>query len=208
MARRSSTPTQAPRRSSLISLVALPLAGVLVCRLAPAFLPGPQSKSEEALRHRSTHAAAAAAVVAFGSLLPAHAELPPLEDLPLEGLSGQMSPDAWVQVSKDETWELPYGLGQAPVLILFGLLPLFLAPIAFAANWALFWINTIKPDKVVKGDYEIYFGFGQKPPDGYYNSLDPRSTGYDSDDDEDDYTQGGQTIVEQAKEKSKASAMV
>jgi len=102
------------------------------------------------------------------------ADLPALEDLPLEGLGGNSASDTFIDPL--ERWKLPIFGVDIPVILL-GAIPVFVMPPVIAATCAFFWVNNMKP---TRGNYKTYFGGGQMPPQGYTNPLEvrlPKETG-------------------------------
>jgi len=106
---------------------------------------------------RSQAAAAALAGVHATCLGPmiALAELPPLEELPLDQLTVQK----------------PYSRPEAVFGVTF---PMALVGLLCAVIWAGFWVSSLKPTKDEEGVYKTYIGAGDVPPLGYTNPLDPR----------------------------------
>jgi len=134
-------------------LLALALRGAVRC-----FVPAP-----EAGRPSIAQLAAAA------SLAPAaaYAELPPLEDLPMDEITQTREFGG-----KTDTF-----LGISFPVVLIGLLG--------AVSWAAFWVSNSKPAKDDEGIYRTYIGGGELPPEGYTNPLDPRlSEEYSVEDDQ------------------------
>eukprot|EP00443_Scrippsiella_acuminata_P024507 CAMPEP_0115187418 /NCGR_PEP_ID=MMETSP0270-20121206/10483_1 /TAXON_ID=71861 /ORGANISM="Scrippsiella trochoidea, Strain CCMP3099" /LENGTH=214 /DNA_ID=CAMNT_0002600565 /DNA_START=8 /DNA_END=652 /DNA_ORIENTATION=+ len=148
--------------------------------LATNFLPGPTSGARRQPNAAQEQAGGlTAAGIAAGLSLPlgARAELPPLEDLPLEGLKGDVVSAAMEPISKKaESWSV--GVIQGPVFLLG--VPLFLFPIGFAVSWAFTWVTNTEP---FNKDYKTYLGAGMMPPEGYTNPLDPRCNPQKKDDD-------------------------
>merc|ERR1712060_832015 len=84
------------------------------------------------------------------------ADLPPLEDLPLEDVAPKR------QFGPSDT-------------TFFGIsFPMVLVGLAAAVTWAAFWVSSLMPAKDKEGTYKTYIGGGMLPPEGYTNPLDPR----------------------------------
>jgi len=148
------------RRSQ--SKVMLPLAAAaialapLVPGLAPrAFVPPPRAATP-APALALDGAAVGGALAGLVAPAAVRAELPPLEELPLEDIK-----DMYRVVRKDTTF---FGIDYP--FILLGLVGVVL--------WAAFVVVTFKPKKDADGVYKTYFGGGELPPEGYTNPLDPR----------------------------------
>jgi len=106
-------------------------------------------------RSQAATAALAGANVAFFGPMMALAELPPLEELPLDQLTVQK----------------PYSRPEAVFGVTF---PMALVGLLCAVIWAGFWVSSLKPTKDEEGVYKTYIGAGDVPPLGYTNPLDPR----------------------------------
>lgn len=105
--------------------------------------------------------AAAASVGALAGLaagpLAVFAELPPLEELPLDNVA----PTLEQSVAGDATvWGVSF--------------PMVLVGLLGAVSWAVFWVTNLMPAKDADGSYKTYIGAGQLPPEGFTNPLDPR----------------------------------
>mmetsp|Transcript_89580 Transcript_89580/g.231212 ORF Transcript_89580/g.231212 Transcript_89580/m.231212 type:complete len:196 (-) Transcript_89580:120-707(-) len=167
---------QAMRRSraatlAAVALAVLPLAAL---RTAHSFVPAPRSGPVLA-----PQVVAAVGAVALLAPLAAHAELPPLEDLPLEGLRGGWVQEREAEVPNEMTFNI---FGIAIPVALLGL-PVFLIPPMLAATWAYGWVTNTDPfDSKLK----TYLGAGELPPEGYTNPLDPRIDEINNVDDDDD----------------------
>ena len=131
----------------LPSLLACGLLSLALRGASRAFVPAPGAG-----RH------ATAAALAATALLPAaaRAELPPLEELPLD------------EMSKTREY------GPATDTFLGISFPVALAALVFAVSWAAYWVTFSKPAKDEEGMYKTYIGGGELPPEGYTNPLDPR----------------------------------
>jgi hypothetical protein len=165
--------------------LALVLPGALLST-AQVFVAAPRTSP-------APYAAGAAAVAAAAVLAPlaAHAELPPLEDLPLEGLKGGFLQERELEVVSELTWEF-FGM-QVPVALFT--VPLFLIPPMMAATWAFTWVTNTQPfDSKLK----TYLGAGALPPQGYTNPLDVRLT----DDDDDDLPPVKERILDRKRKTS------
>eukprot|EP00419_Tripos_fusus_P043006 CAMPEP_0172790474 /NCGR_PEP_ID=MMETSP1074-20121228/207985_1 /TAXON_ID=2916 /ORGANISM="Ceratium fusus, Strain PA161109" /LENGTH=168 /DNA_ID=CAMNT_0013627523 /DNA_START=38 /DNA_END=544 /DNA_ORIENTATION=- len=135
-------------RSSLLPRVlAATVALVAALAVSQAFVQPPRLQAPAA-------ALAGAHAALFGPML-ALAELPPLEDLPLDQLT----------VTK------PYSKPEAVYGVTF---PMALVGLLCAVIWAGFWVSSLKPKKDEEGVYKTYIGAGDVPPLGYTNPLDPR----------------------------------
>jgi len=134
------------------------------------FVPAPRSTGAAAVTGASVLSALLAAPYAV------FAELPPLEDLPLNEI-------APVRTYGSNGLESTDG-GQIG-------LPFQTYSIAFvvAVGWAFTVVNTLKPAKEEDGSYKTYVGGGMLPPDGYTNPLDPRVQ--EDETEEDDVIYGG-----------------
>merc|ERR1719190_242650 len=98
-----------------------------------------------------------AAAGLLGALAPAGAvlaELPPLEELPLDEIAGK-KPEA------ELTW---FGIS----------FPMAASAIFVAMCWAAVWVANLKPKRDEEGKYRTYIGGGELPPEGYTNPLDVR----------------------------------
>jgi hypothetical protein len=134
----------------LPALMAAGLATLALQGAVRAFLPAP-----DVGRPATAAGLAAAAAVALASPA-AHADLPPLEELPLDEMSKTReygpSTDTFLGIS----------------------FPVALAALVFAVSWAAYWVTFSKPAKDEEGMYKTYIGGGELPPEGYTNPLDPR----------------------------------
>ncbi|CAK0844837.1 unnamed protein product [Prorocentrum cordatum] len=151
------------RHSSALlpALLAAGLATLALRGSVCAFLPAPDAGRP------ATVAGLSAAVAAALAPRAAVAELPPLEDLPLDEMSKTReygpSTDTFLGVS----------------------FPVALGALLFAVSWAAFWVTNSKPAKDEEGMYKTYIGGGELPPEGYTNPLDPRlSEDYKIEDDD------------------------
>merc|ERR1711879_785214 len=123
------------------------------------------------------------ATAAMLSSVAAHADLPPLEDLPIEEVAQKRSfgPD-------DATfYGIPFPVAGIGVLA--------------AVTWAAFWVTSLQPAKDKDGTYKTYVGGGMLPPEGYTNPLDPRMS--------EEYADPGDEVYQKAPaQKSASSAIV
>jgi len=129
-------------------------------------------------------ATAAVGAVAMLSSVAAYADLPPLEDLPIEEVAQKRSfgPD-------DATfYGIPFPVAGIGVLA--------------AVTWAAFWVTSLQPAKDKDGTYKTYVGGGMLPPEGYTNPLDPRMSEEYADKDDDIYAKSKKNT------KSASSAIV
>ncbi|CAE7246156.1 ML2 [Symbiodinium sp. CCMP2592] len=132
----------------------LPAVFALGALVAPlAFVAAPAKSSETPL----APIAAGLAVVA-NPIQAAWAELPPLEDIPLEDI-GQTR-----QGKLDAESDTFMGIS----------FPIWLFVIGGAVLWAVTWVLSIKPAKDAEGTYRTYIGGGALPPEGFTNPADPR----------------------------------
>ena len=138
-------------------LLSVAVAAVMLFGASRAFVAAPPRSVTNGLM-----AAASATLVP----LAANAELPPLEDLPMEEV--------------DPTRE--FGPKEASFNgISF---PMMLGGIAFAISWAVVVVSNITPAKEEDGTYVTYTGAGELPPEGFTNPLYPRlSEDYATDED-------------------------
>merc|ERR1719323_2533315 len=136
------------------SFVAMMCLSFLLSQAARAFLPSPGAAAGRT--------SSAALVVGLATLagsrgpLPAYAELPPLEDLPLD----EVAPTRQFGTDNDTFLGISF--------------PVVLVGLFFAVCWAGFWVTYMMPKKDEEGVYKTYMGAGDLPPEGYTNPLDPR----------------------------------
>uniref|UniRef100_A0A7S4Q989 Uncharacterized protein n=1 Tax=Alexandrium monilatum TaxID=311494 RepID=A0A7S4Q989_9DINO len=129
--------------------VAALLAALLSAGAARAFVSAPREAPFPVV-------AAGAALAGLAAPLAARAELPPLEDLPLDEVN-------------------PTRTLAAPTETFFGIsFPMVFVGLIFAVSWAAFWVSNLTPKKDEEGVYKTYIGGGELPPEGYTNPLDPR----------------------------------
>eukprot|EP00448_Togula_jolla_P000882 CAMPEP_0170607654 /NCGR_PEP_ID=MMETSP0224-20130122/21169_1 /TAXON_ID=285029 /ORGANISM="Togula jolla, Strain CCCM 725" /LENGTH=173 /DNA_ID=CAMNT_0010932833 /DNA_START=56 /DNA_END=577 /DNA_ORIENTATION=+ len=166
---------QAPRSRGVLVLAAA-AAATLATTASHAFVSAPSALERNVAVAGATGAVMMAPFAAF-------AELPPLEDLPVDDLA-------------DASDEMSY-LGISP-FVAFGF-------IFVAAGWALFWVNTMVPKKQEEGEYQTYIGGGELPPDGFTNPLDPRMTVIEEEEAEDE---AAAQKKKNPKTKSASSAIV
>mmetsp|Transcript_42929 Transcript_42929/g.78015 ORF Transcript_42929/g.78015 Transcript_42929/m.78015 type:complete len:219 (+) Transcript_42929:58-714(+) len=165
--------SRSQRRSALVPCM---LAVICACScMQLAFLPSARSAaSRQDSRLPATFessSAAVAGVISAGMLAPSAvlADLPPLDDLPIEGLRG--APVTGF-VLETEMWTVPFVGVTLPVLV-YGGVPLFIIPPIVAATWAWIWVNLVPSSK---GDYVTYLGIGGAPPPGFANNWGEETT--------------------------------
>mmetsp|Transcript_35472 Transcript_35472/g.81168 ORF Transcript_35472/g.81168 Transcript_35472/m.81168 type:complete len:216 (+) Transcript_35472:43-690(+) len=167
---KSSRCSRSQRRSVLVPCM---IAAVCACScMQLAFLPSARSAaSRRDSRAPATFESRLAGALSAGLLVPAavHADLPPLDDLPLEGLRG--APVTGF-VLETEMWTVPFIGVTLPVLV-YGGVPLFIIPPIVAATWATIWVNLVPSSK---GDYTTYLGIGGAPPPGFANNWGEETT--------------------------------
>jgi len=162
----------------------MPFLGATMClsllrsHASWAFLPAPGATASGA----SSAAPAAGLAALAGSLgpLPAHAELPPLEDLPLD----EVAPTRQFGTDNDTFLGISF--------------PVVLVGLFFAVCWAGFWVTYMMPKKDEEGVYKTYIGAGDLPPEGYTNPLDPRMS--------EEYADEEDPVYKEDKKQSKRSA--
>mmetsp|Transcript_83421 Transcript_83421/g.269866 ORF Transcript_83421/g.269866 Transcript_83421/m.269866 type:complete len:184 (+) Transcript_83421:51-602(+) len=168
------------RRAPVLLPFAVIAAALSLLACAPAsFVPAPEAAAPAP---RATASGAAAAGAAAGLLAPvaALAELPPLEDLPLDEVAPMR------QFGSDNDTFLGVSF---PMVLVF---------LLFAVSWAAFWVLNMMPKKDEEGAYKTYIGGGELPPEGYTNPLDPRLS--------EDYADEDDAIYQDDKKKGQKSA--
>mmetsp|Transcript_46897 Transcript_46897/g.105397 ORF Transcript_46897/g.105397 Transcript_46897/m.105397 type:complete len:179 (-) Transcript_46897:178-714(-) len=168
---------QASRRpAALPALLAAACVALALTGASRAFLPSPAAA---AARGPST-APVSGLAAALLSPLAAYAELPPLEDLPLD----EVAPTRQFGTDNDTFMGISF-----PVVLvgLFG-----------AVCWAAFWVTNMMPKKDEEGAYKTYIGAGDLPPEGYTNPLDPRMS--------EEYADEDDQVYQDDKKKGKKSA--
>mmetsp|Transcript_74398 Transcript_74398/g.187446 ORF Transcript_74398/g.187446 Transcript_74398/m.187446 type:complete len:185 (-) Transcript_74398:319-873(-) len=150
--------------------------------VASAFVASPAAAPRVSVPPTVAIAGASAGILA--APLAALAELPPLEDLPIEEIAAtrQTGP-------------------QNPEI--FGLsvnIPAVLFAIFCAVCWAGFWVTNLQTKKEQEGEVVNYIGGGMLPPEGYTNPLDPRVS--------EEYAEESDPLYEKKGPKSASSAIV
>mmetsp|Transcript_33257 Transcript_33257/g.75268 ORF Transcript_33257/g.75268 Transcript_33257/m.75268 type:complete len:179 (-) Transcript_33257:147-683(-) len=178
MARRSARKAQ----GRILPALTLAAAASLLSALPAAFVPAPKPQPSPA----------AGALAAAGTLLAplaAHADLPPLEDLPLNDIKDP-------KLVFPDTWTGPLGV-ELPANV-FGL-PLWAIIPPIALTWALSWVYNTKP---FDQKYVTYIGAGELPPEGYTNPLDVRIR-----EDEDEEEEGLNSLKDMKKKKTSSAVI-
>jgi len=165
-------------RSQILPRMLVALAAVLLlASFGPSsFVPAPQ-------RRPSSEAALFAAAAGVIAPLAAHADLPPLEDLPME--------------EAKNSWKF-FGVEYTNILLV----------IPFAVTWAIYNVSTMVSKKELEGEYKTYFGAGAVPPEGYTNPLDPRMNYLEQEETQTDDDLYKQAMEKKKKKESASSAIV
>mmetsp|Transcript_71004 Transcript_71004/g.159007 ORF Transcript_71004/g.159007 Transcript_71004/m.159007 type:complete len:182 (-) Transcript_71004:239-784(-) len=138
-------------RPVLLPVVAVASGAVLLLTgAARAFVSAPREASSPAV------AVTAAIAAGLATPLAVNAELPPLEDLPLD----EVNPTRTLAGDTESFFGISF--------------PMVFVGLIFAVSWAAFWVTNLTPKKDEEGVYKTYVGAGELPPEGYTNPLDPR----------------------------------
>eukprot|EP00933_Yihiella_yeosuensis_P039079 TRINITY_DN33022_c0_g1_i1.p1 TRINITY_DN33022_c0_g1~~TRINITY_DN33022_c0_g1_i1.p1 ORF type:complete len:211 (-),score=32.48 TRINITY_DN33022_c0_g1_i1:108-740(-) len=192
--------------STAVTGLCCALGSVLLSSVSMStFVPAPlkaTSETENLLHQKKRAAIARLGVVSglvAGGIEAAKADLPPLEELPLQGLSG-----SWVTHLDDPVETFEMGIMNLPQMIIG--LPFCVWPPICAACWAFTWVTNTKP---FDSKLTTYIGAGTLPPEGYTNPLDVRMGGKgDDDDDEDDIFDSPSKVIDGSRGQKRAKSSI